>query len=78
MMWICRDCGNEVAGADAVLVTTIGWTALDGDTGRCPMCSHPGDREALHPLVASSEALERQARRAIEITKAMVERSRRR
>lgn len=39
MVWVCRECGLEVEARDAVLVTTMGWTAVDGDRGVCPPCS---------------------------------------
>jgi hypothetical protein len=38
VLWVCRECGLEVEARDPVLVITIGWTGLDGDTGVCSPC----------------------------------------
>src|SRR5438132_1402675 len=76
MLWICRDCGNEVAAIDSVLVATVGWTALDGDTGRCPICSEPRRSQTLYPRAAESAARRVRTESAIEISRAMVARAR--
>jgi hypothetical protein len=70
MLWICRDCGNEVAANDAVLATTIGWTGLDGDTGVCPVCSEPRTA-GLSPRAAEAAIRRARTDRAIEISRAM-------
>jgi hypothetical protein len=67
LLWTCRDCGIEVLAADPVLVTTIGWTGLDGNTGRCAPCSLLEDDPSLHPLSEPSNALVRRARVAADL-----------
>ena len=64
VVWVCRDCGLEVEARDSVLVSTIGWTALDGDTGVCAPCSRRAAatttsavRRTLHCLEASERAV---------------------
>jgi hypothetical protein len=39
MIWVCRDCGNEASASDVVLVMSLGWRGLDGDTGVCAPCA---------------------------------------
>lgn len=76
MEWTCRDCGNEVVANDVVLVATIGWTGLDGDTGRCPVCSHPGEPESINPRLAASAARHARSLRALGVSQRMVEKAR--
>jgi hypothetical protein len=77
MLWICRDCGNGVFAANALLVTTMGWTALDGDTGMCPICSRPQEAADAGFFARSAAIRLERANRAIAVSRTLVERSRR-
>ncbi len=76
MLWICRECANEVEANDLVLATTIGWTALDGDTGVCPVCSQPSRTGTMYPRAAAAAIRRARANHAIEVSRAMVARAR--
>jgi hypothetical protein len=77
MEWICRDCGHVVSATDEVLAITIGWTALDGDTGVCPICSI-GDRSVDSQTLGGEPARRRQiTRRLVAATHARVAKARR-
>jgi hypothetical protein len=39
VLWICRECGTEVSAASLLLVASLGWIGLDGDTGVCAPCA---------------------------------------
>jgi hypothetical protein len=71
MEWTCRECGNEVTADDVVLVVTIGWVALDGDTGVCPLCKENGS----DPLVPSPLGRIEASRRHIEATRELIRKS---
>lgn len=74
MLWICRECGHEVEAKDPVLVTTIGWTALDGDTGICAPCGVAPP--PVHIAERVADLIER-SDRAIASTHARIAQSRR-
>lgn len=76
MVWICRDCGTESATSDPVVVTSLGWSGLDGDTGICPQCAATAITEAAHPRACSSAHRHEQSLRALALSRSMVERSR--
>lgn len=78
MLWMCRDCGLEVVAADPVLVTTIGWTGLDGDTGVCSICSGRGRRRSgVHPRTHETALRHERSDRAVAVSRALIERARR-
>jgi hypothetical protein len=68
VLWICRDCGTEASAKDAALAIGIGWTALDGHTGLCPICSHPTTASRT-TLLDRSRARIRQSRERVVITR---------
>jgi hypothetical protein len=79
MLWVCRECGTEVSAASDVLVSSIGWTGLDGDTGLCSLCGRK-QREAPRTdnvvVLRSKEKYER-TQRALAVTRLMIDRARR-
>jgi hypothetical protein len=69
MLWNCRDCGNELRVDDPVLASAIGWTALDRNTGLCPLCSTSSYPDARHP---NGQRTHERSRRPLEISRSMV------
>lgn len=79
MLWVCRECGTEVSAASDVLVSSIGWTGLDGDTGLCSVCERK-QRESARTdnvvLLRSKDKYQR-TQRALAVTRLMIDRARR-
>jgi hypothetical protein len=57
VVWFCRECGAEVSSPEELLVVSIGWTALDGDSGICSPCGRKGGRKTSRLLRPNSRAL---------------------
>ncbi len=79
MLWVCRECGSEVSAASDVLVATIGWTGLDGDSGVCSPCTKKQvetPRADNVVLLRSKEQYDR-TQRALAVTRLMIDRARR-
>jgi hypothetical protein len=79
MLWICRECGAEVAASDQILVVTIGWTALDGDTGVCSPCVRrsKGDATTGNLFAQRTRRVIETSERAVSLSRMRVERARR-
>ncbi len=77
MLWVCRDCGSEVSAASDVLVATIGWTGLDGDSGVCSPCSRRqrDDPRTDNVVVLRSKESYQRTQRALAVTRLMIDRA---
>jgi hypothetical protein len=79
MIWICRDCGTEASASDVVLVMSLGWQGLDGDTGVCwPCVAKQSDRPPARTEIGrlTEQRIERSGR-AVAASRLLVDRSRR-
>lgn len=77
MLWICRECGIEFPSDDELVVALAGWTSLDGDTGICPDCAGALTGGIEGSRLRRAEDRRRRSQRALSVTRALLDRSRR-
>jgi hypothetical protein len=77
MTWICRECGDEVAGAEPFDAAWACWTKLDGNTGICPSCSRLAVGRADTSRIADTQSRLWCARRAVAKLRGLPDRCRR-
>jgi hypothetical protein len=75
MIWLCRECGDEVTGDDPLDAAWNGWNALDGDTGVCPACAGLFAKRTPALRIADTGARVARTRRSLVTTRALIERS---
>ena len=75
MEWTCRECGMQVVASHEILVLTIGWTGLDGDTGVCTICDRRARTRLKHPQAQEMRDRCEASQRAIAISRAMMRRT---